>query len=265
MRELSDFAGQPSLAYYRSRIRTIAKIANVETSRVAWRVILSLSRSPLISTRERSALTKMARNNPREEGFFLALADLQIPGFEKQIESAITDSEAAKRAKEVTAAAKTAGGKKVSEFSVEEVTKMALAQTGDVERGKALYLQQGCIACHAIDQKATQKGPYLGGAGGKFTRDYLIESILAPNAVVAQGFQTEFVTLKDGTVHTGFVTREEDGVMDMRDISGNVTQVKEADIEARTHLPNSMMPAGLVNGLTVGEFVDLMDYLGSLR
>ena len=126
-------------------------------------------------------------------------------------------------------------------------------------------MQQGCIACHAVDQAAVQKGPYLGSAGSKFTRDYLIQSILDPNAVVAQGFQTELVTLNDGTAHMGFVTREEDGIVDLRDIAGAVKQLKESDIKKRDHQATSMMPPGLALGLTVEQFVDLIDYLGSLK
>jgi mono/diheme cytochrome c family protein len=47
---------------------------------------------------------------------------------------------------------------------------------GDAEMGQQLFAQQGCIACHTVSEDQPPKGPYLGTAGGQFTREYLIES-----------------------------------------------------------------------------------------
>ena len=150
-------------------------------------------------------------------------------------------------------------------LKVTDITKLAMTSTGDSVMGEKIYIRQGCIACHAVDQKAVQKGPYLGSAGSKFTKDYLVQSILDPNAVVAQGFQTELITMKDKTAHLGFVTREEGGVIDIRNIAGIVTQIKEDMIAKRDHQPQSMMPAGLAKTLTVTEFSDLISYLVSMK
>ena len=118
-----------------------------------------------------------------------------MPGFDRQIENAIDSDndtliEAAERAKRLIASAKASAGKKLVNLEPAEITKLAIAATGDAVMGEKIYTRKGCIACHAVDQKAVQKGPYLGSAGSKFTKDYLIQSILDPNAVVAQGFQT---------------------------------------------------------------------------
>ncbi|MFM9146971.1 MAG: hypothetical protein ACKORI_02430, partial [Verrucomicrobiota bacterium] len=107
--------------------------------------------------------------------------------------------------------------------------------------------------------------PYLGAAGAKFARDYLVDSVLEPGKVVAQGFQTVVFTMKDGAVHNGFVTGEADGRVTLRNIAGQVTLLKRADVKDEKHLPQSMMPAGLAAGLTVEEFTSLVEYLVSLR
>ena len=86
-----------------------------------------------------------------------------------------------------------------------------------------------------------------------------------PNKVVAQGFQSTLLKLKDGSVKMGFVTSEADGVVEVRDIAGQVSKVKRADVGEETHLPNSMMPPGLAAGLSVEEFTSLIEYLVSLR
>ena len=116
-----------------------------------------------------------------------------------------------------------------------------------------------------MDPKAEQKGPDLGDAGSKFTRDYLIESVLDPNKIVAQGFQTTLLTMKDGTAHMGFITGESDGVVEIRNIAGQVAKVKRDEVAAETTLPQSMMPPGLASGLSVADFTSLVEYMVSLR
>ena len=121
------------------------------------------------------------------------------------------------------------------------------------------------MACHAVDLKAEQKGPYLGAAGAKFTRDYLIDSIIDPNKVVAQGFRTVTFAMKDGNMKMGFVTGEADGVISLRDIAGQSSEINRADVKEEKELPTSMMPPGLGSTLTVEEFTSLIEYLVSLK
>ena len=270
LRELNDFVNQPALVLSTAKLREIGAKGSPSESRVAWTSLLTFTQSPLIKENQKTPILAMIRKNPREEGLFMALADLLLPGFDKQIENAIDSDndtliEVAKHAKKVIAAAKASAGKKLIELTSKEVTKLAMTATGNPTLGEKLYTRQGCIACHAIDQKAVQKGPYLGSSGSKFTKDYLIESILDPNAVVAQGFQTELITMKDKSVHMGFVTREEDGVVDVRNIAGIVSQLKAGDIAKRDHQSQSMMPAGLAATLTVDEFNDLIAFLSSMK
>ncbi|MGC6566625.1 MAG: DUF7133 domain-containing protein [Akkermansiaceae bacterium] len=269
-RELTDFINQPALILSTKTLRTVAAKGSKSESRVAWRTLLTFSQSPLIKENQKAGIRKMIDKNPREEGLFLALSDLLLPGFDKQIEAAINSDndtliEAAKQAKAAIAKAQTSGGKRVAELKKDEVMKLAMVGKGAPEKGKLLFTRQGCIACHAVDQKAEQKGPYLGSSGSKFTKDYLIQSILDPNAVVAQGFQTVLITMKDGNVHSGFVTREEDGVVDVRNIAGVLTQLKGSDIKKREGQPQSMMPPGLGDALTMEEFNDLIAYMVSMK
>jgi putative heme-binding domain-containing protein len=231
--------------------------------------LLTVLNSPLTKPQQKEKIRAEVDANPREAGFFLAIAELKATGFDKQIEAGMNwdNAELVNAAKAAKAAVSQAGhgGKKIAELPLTEVSKAAMTGRGDVAAGARLYTAQGCIACHSIDPKAEQKGPYLGAAGAKFTRDYLIESILDPNKVVAQGFQTSLLKLKDGTVKMGFVTSEADGVIELRDIAGQASKLKRADVTEETHLPNSMMPPGLAAGLTVEDFTSLIEYLVSLK
>ncbi len=268
---ISDFINETSRGTEIKELNDIGKKANDSASRIAWLSMLTVLNSPLAKDPWKKQVRDIADKNPQEVGFFLALADMKLPGFDKQIEAGITFDnkktiDAAKAAKEAIASAQSnQGGKKVMELKPDEVTKVAMNEKGDVANGAKLFTAQGCIACHSVDPAAEQKGPYLGAAGAKFQRDYLIESILDPGKVVAQGFQTSIFSMKDGSMKMGFVTAEQDGVVSVRDISGAASQIKRSDVKEEQHPGTSMMPPGLAAGLTTKEFTDLIEYLVSLK
>lgn len=266
---ISDFVNAPDRGNQIGSLRDIAAKQGNAVSRIAWKAILTVLNSPLAKPETKKKIQEQVEKTPREVGFFLAIADLKASGFDKQIEEGMKwdNSElinAAKAAKEAVAAAGP-GGKKVAELTTADVAKAAMTGKGDPAVGARLFTAQGCIACHAIDPKAEQKGPFLGAAGAKFTRDYLIDSVLDPNKVVAQGFQTSMIKLKNGTAKMGFITAEADGIVEVRDIAGQVAKIKREDIAEETHMPTSMMPPGLASGLSVEDFTSLIEYLVSLK
>ncbi|MCL4297903.1 MAG: c-type cytochrome [Anaerolineae bacterium] len=56
------------------------------------------------------------------------------------------------------------------------------------ERGKNLFTGMGCVGCHAIDGQGGTVGPELTNVISK-GEDYVHQSIVQPNAVIAEGFQ----------------------------------------------------------------------------
>jgi len=135
---------------------------------------------------------------------------------------------------------------------------------GDAALGKQLFTRQSCVSCHAATLDEPQKGPYLGTITQTYTRGVLAESIIDPGKTIAQGFATEVFTMKDGTAQMGFVTFESPELVKIRNIAAQEFELKPADIAKREKVPNSLMPPGLVNSLTVREFASLLDYLEEL-
>ncbi len=269
---MSEFVNDPLRGNEIPALREIAAKQGNAASRIAWKAMLTVLKSPLAKPNAKNRVQQELDKKPHETGLFLAIADLKLPGLEAQIEAGLhwDNTEvinAANAAKAAVASATPAAGnaKHIAELPLPDVAKAAMTGKGDVAIGARLFVAQGCVTCHSIDLQATQKGPYLGAAGAKFTRDYLIDSVLEPSKVVAQGFQTVVFTLKDKSSKMGFVTNEADGVIEMRDIAGQVSQIKRADVSEETHLPTSMMPQGLAAGLSVEDFTSLIDYLSSLK
>ena len=136
--------------------------------------------------------------------------------------------------------------------------------TGNAKKGKKLFTSQGCIACHTTLNGQTPKGPHLADISKRYKTSEIIESILNPNAVVAQGFDTYSFTLNDKSVHLGFVTLESADTINIRNAVGVLSQLSSKQIKKREKIPGSSMPPGLVAGLTPEQLADLLAYLKSI-
>lgn len=136
---------------------------------------------------------------------------------------------------------------------------------GDPKRGEQLFIQQGCIACHTVKVTDPLKGPYLGNIANIYQRPALAEAILEPSKSIAQGFATNTITLKDGSVQMGFVTLEAADKVVLRNIASQEITIKTADIAKREKSEAiSLMPQGLASSLGLQDFASLLDYLEAL-
>ena len=80
----------------------------------------------------------------------------------------------------------------------------------------------------------------------------------------SQGFDTYSFTLKDNSVHLGFVTLESADTISIRNAAGVAAELPTKQITKREKIPASSMPPGLVAGLTPEQLADLLVYLDSI-
>ncbi|MBS0029280.1 DUF7133 domain-containing protein [Chitinophaga sp. 22321] len=153
----------------------------------------------------------------------------------------------------------------VGKASIEDVLLAVKQLKGDPAKGKILFSNQGCIACHSLNRGEKMKGPFMGQIGSIMNRERIAESILKPNASISQGFATVTVTAKGNKTYVGFVTEETATKVVMRDISGQVYTVNAADILSRKEMKTSMMPTGLANSLSYEEFASLVNFLAQQK
>ena len=92
--------------------------------------------------------------------------------------------------------------------------------------------------------------------------EYVLENVLAPSAVVGKDYQMTLLQLVDGRVVSGLITQETDSAVTLRTINDTVVVAKD-DIEERQLSELSLMPAGLIDNLSIDDFADLVAYLGS--
>jgi putative heme-binding domain-containing protein len=136
---------------------------------------------------------------------------------------------------------------------------------GDAEKGAKLFRQQSCVACHTYANGQQPKGPHLVDIGKRYKKEELIESILKPDAKIAQGFDTYTFVTEDGKVVTGFVVSEAAETLTLRKTDGLSVELIQDDIDERVKQKTSMMPKGIVNNLTPEQLADLIAYLQTLK
>lgn len=133
---------------------------------------------------------------------------------------------------------------------------------GVADNGKAVY-RRICIACHKFGPEGIEYGPDLSQVGSRLKREEIIESILDPNAKIDPHYATTAVNTKDGQMLVGFVTSETPETVTMKVVGGLLQEVKVADIAKRETLQQSSMPEGLAQGMSSGEFLDLVEFLAN--
>jgi putative heme-binding domain-containing protein len=140
-----------------------------------------------------------------------------------------------------------------------------MAMKGDAKRGAEQLPQQSCLACHRIGETGIDFGPSLSEIGNKLSRDGMFAAILEPAASVSHGFDGWQLVLKSGASRAGFIVSETATEVAIKEPSGMLSRVPVADIERRTAIPGSMMPAGLEHTMTTQQLVDLVEYLMTLK
>lgn len=140
-----------------------------------------------------------------------------------------------------------------------------VATKGDPHRGQAVFRRAdlNCMKCHALNQAGGDVGPDLAAVGSISPVDYLLASILDPDQAIKEVYQTRTVLTADGEILHGIVLRRAGGVVEIKEASGGVQQIAEADIDDEKE-GKSLMPKGLVKFMSRQDLVDLVRFLSEL-
>jgi putative heme-binding domain-containing protein len=89
----------------------------------------------------------------------------------------------------------------------------------------------------------------------------MLPSIIDPSAEVREGFQTYAVRTKKGKVFTGFLVDNDPAIVVLRGSDGQDVRVPRADVKEMKALAQSLMPAGLLDGLSDEQLRDFFAYV----
>lgn len=143
----------------------------------------------------------------------------------------------------------------------------AVLEGGSAERGRLLFENHTgiqCLRCHEIDGKGGKVGPDLSKIGGRVTREYLLESLLAPELTLAKGYEGVLIATIDGNVFTGTLAEENDSLVRIIEGDGNEREIAKDQIEHRQG-GKSVMPGDLLQQISSSDVRDLVEYLASLK
>ena len=138
---------------------------------------------------------------------------------------------------------------------------------GNIQNGELVFFKTEtvCATCHRINGRGTDFGPDLSEIGAKLAPEALYESILDPNAGVSFGYEAVLVELKSGDEAYGIIISETKDELTLKAVGGIVSSYSKSTIVNREMQQTSIMPIGLQQTMTMDEFVDLIEYLVSLK
>ncbi len=137
---------------------------------------------------------------------------------------------------------------------------------GSAARGEALYFgKAACGACHRVGPRGGFVGPDLTKIGAIRAGRDLLESLVAPSATFAQGYDAYSVVTKQDETLTGIRVRQDAHAITLRDASGAEVRVSSDQIKALEPSLLSVMPEGLLGVLSRDEARDLLAFVQSLR
>jgi putative membrane-bound dehydrogenase-like protein len=188
-----------------------------------------------------------------------ALEQGEVSAFEldagqREALSAIRDSALRDRAQNVLAATAP-----VDRQTVIVRYQAALAQTGDRQRGAALF-RQHCLACHALYGLGHRVGADLSGIGAR-PRATLLEDVLDPSRRITPNFMSYTLVTEDGQILTGLLAAENAQAVTLMRADGIEETIPRDRIEQLRASGKSLMPDGFEQKLDVSAMADLLEFL----
>jgi putative heme-binding domain-containing protein len=135
------------------------------------------------------------------------------------------------------------------------------SQPGNASAGRVVF-NKICAQCHTLFDSGGKVGPDITGAN-RTDLNYLLETILDPNAVIPNEYRSTEIETKDGRSLTGIVKQQDDKTVTLQ-TANELLKVPKNEIASQRQTELSMMPEGLLAPLGDQEVRDLIYYLTRL-
>ena len=142
---------------------------------------------------------------------------------------------------------------------IDEINGVLKRAPGNPYAGEAAFMQR-CGACHKLFFKGGNVGPDLTA----YQRDNLgtlLPSIVNPSAEIREGYQYYTVETKDGRALSGFFVDRDNQVTVLRGLDGENIILRSSEISDLQPMGRSLMPDGLLEGMSDQDLRDLFAYI----
>ncbi len=139
----------------------------------------------------------------------------------------------------------------------------ALGLKGDSDRGRVIF-EKICAACHKLGGLGRETGPNLAALSNK-TGEFLLQSIIDPNAAVEARFGLYTAATRDGRIFSGMVVSETGTQIIMVAADGKRAAILRGELVEFKSMGASFMPNGLERDLSDGDLADLIRFIQKAR
>ncbi|WP_148075738.1 DUF7133 domain-containing protein [Bythopirellula goksoeyrii] len=135
---------------------------------------------------------------------------------------------------------------------------------GNVDNGRAVF-GRVCANCHQVGSSGYEFGPNLSDVGKRLDRREIIESIVEPSKKVDPKYVTTTILTADGLPMVGFVLKKTEDSITLALPEGVRKTFTNEDIDEVFETNQSSMPENLGSTIAPAEFLDVVEYLTTLK
>jgi putative heme-binding domain-containing protein len=139
-----------------------------------------------------------------------------------------------------------------------------VAINGDAKKGVEVFAAN-CSVCHQVNGEGMDFGPKLSEIGSKLGKDGQYLAIMYPDAGIGFGYEGWELKMKDGSMLSGIISSKTETDITLKMPGGIIQNLKTSAVKSMKMMNNSMMPTGLMDGMSKDEAVNLVEYLTSLK
>jgi putative heme-binding domain-containing protein len=131
-------------------------------------------------------------------------------------------------------------------------------KNASADRGRLVIARVRCLDCHKLGDQGQALGPDLTTVSSRFRPGEILESIAEPSRVISDQYKSLSVATTDGKVYNGMPAGQDDKNLVLLLSDGTKVTIPKADIEEQKESKVSVMPEGLIDGLSYQEIADLL-------
>jgi putative heme-binding domain-containing protein len=137
--------------------------------------------------------------------------------------------------------------------------------SGDPEVGHRVFQESGCYQCHQVGGKGGAVGPELSSIGLRSSSEKIRESVLTPQAQVAEGYRVVSVTTAAGETITGTLKNEDNFSMQIMTLDGGFALLDRSEVKRSSAEHRSLMPDNYGRKLSPEDLQNLLAFLDRQR
>jgi quinoprotein glucose dehydrogenase len=137
---------------------------------------------------------------------------------------------------------------------------------GDEKDGERIFLRNQsaqCMRCHSYNDFGANAAPRLNGVAKRLTREQILQSIINPSAMLANGYGFVSLTMKNGKTISGTVKDETGRSLVLKGDGGKDQVIEKANIAKRINAPSPMPDMKTL--LSKKEIRDVVSFLSTLK